>query len=295
MKLKRVPVGQADEFTGLEILETDEGVQISQFQYIDKKLQTVELSQKRSRQQQAPITDDERSAARSCAGALRWVHRTVMEPGYELNRLSSWIGSENCTVAQLIRLNKVVNYIKRGRRPHNAPPEAAVQPSLFLPRLEIDTPIKVVMICDAGDPKDDGQYRGKWQGAVGIGICSDWEAMPNWQGEDVDAFGCVYWKMALTRRTCNSSYDGESNVFIEGLDVALSVQELAEEYECATIALGATHHAPSGGGARGDHSDRRPHGLERPGHGEPVARLREGHAEATEGRRCGHPTTAGAR
>ena len=96
----------------------------------------------------------------------------------------------------------------------------------------METPIKVVMICDAGDPKDDGQYRGKWQGAVCIGISNDHAAaMPNWHGEDADAFGAVYWKMSLTRRTCNSSYDGESNVFIEGLDVALSVQELAEEYE----------------------------------------------------------------
>ena len=232
VKFKRVPRGQADEFTGLEIHETDEGVRISQFQYIEKKLAPVPLSQKRSRQQQAPITEEERSDARSCAGALRWVHRTVMEPGYELNRLSSWIGSDNCTVAQIIRLNKVVNYIKRGRRPHDAPPEAAVQSSLFLPRLDMETTIKVVMVCDAGDPKDDGQYRGKWQGSVCIGICNDYDCgMSNWQGEDVDPFGCVYWKMSLTRRTCNSSYDGESNVFVEGLDVGLSVQELAEEYE----------------------------------------------------------------
>ena len=37
--------------------------------------------------------------------------------------------------------------------------------------------------------------------------------------------------MGLTRRASNSSYDGESNTFIEGMDVSLAIQELVDEFE----------------------------------------------------------------
>ena len=48
---------------------------------------------------------------------------------------------------------------------------------------------------------------------------------------DESKFAPIIWKMSSTRRVAGNSFDGESAIFIEGLDCALSVANECEESE----------------------------------------------------------------
>lgn len=220
VKFEIVPRGQPDDFAGMEWTEYDDYCEVTQHPYIKEKLHEVPITAKRAKQLKAPVTDDERTAMRKVGGEIRWVHKTVVDVGYDLNRLATWTSMPECTVEQINRMNKVVRLIKNGRRPHDGEARLA---SIRLPRFEKEADLKVTFIADAGEPTNDALYRGKWHGCKVVGIQQD-----DWSSED---FGMLYHQSALTRRVSNSSMDGECNVFIEGLDVALSCAMLLDEFE----------------------------------------------------------------
>ena len=129
----------------------------------------------------------------------------------------------------------MVQTTKRGRCEHGAQSWGPTA-SVFLPKLD-PGPLKITLVTDSGEPPDDPTFRGRWQGCVLVGVQNDHENAQNeWWSKgdhhsDADLFGLLYWRMGLTRRASNSSYDGESNTFIEGMDVSLAIQELVDEFE----------------------------------------------------------------
>ena len=236
VKFKVVGWHEPHEFIGYECIESDEGCEINQHKYIRAKVEPVAISKQRAKATNSLITEVERSQMRTALGNLRWVHRTSMEIGYELHRASQWVTNENCTVERLNRLNKVIKYLTMGRKEHDAPRDVLpVLPSLFIPRLSSDVGMKTVMIADAGDPPNDELYRGKWQGCYVVGIAED--VAPSLlyahctHPRDESKFAPIIWKMSSTRRVAGNSFDGESAIFIEGLDCALSVANECEESE----------------------------------------------------------------
>jgi hypothetical protein len=225
VKFKRVPRGVMSEFAGVEWAEFDDYVETSQHAYINTKLQEIPISKQRQKQVTRYITDDERSAMRSVLGGIRWVHKTIADIGYDLNRLATWVSMEDCTVEQLNRTNKVVRYLKRGRRPHEHDGDQTngQMGMTRIPRFGPE-PLKVTFVVDAAEPTDDALYRGKWHGCKAIGLQHD-----DWMADT--KFGLLYFSSSLTRRVSNSSLDGETNAYMEGLDIALSCALLVEEFE----------------------------------------------------------------
>ena len=236
VKFKVVGWHEPHEFTGYECIESEDGCEINQHKYIKAKIFAVPISKQRAKATNSLITEIERSQMRAALGSLRWVHRTSLEIGYELHRASQWVTNENCTVERLNRLNKVIKYLKMGRKEHDAPRDfSPILPSLFIPRLSDDVGMKVVLVADAGDPPNDELYRGKWQGCYVVGIAEDVAPPMIYEHcthrRDEAKFAPIIWKMSSTRRVAGNSFDGESAIFIEGLDCALSVANECEESE----------------------------------------------------------------
>ena len=236
VKFKIVGWSEPHEFTGYTCIETEEGTEMHQHKYVSAKVQPVQISKSRSKQVNSLISEEERSDMRAALGSLRWAHRTNLEIGYELHRASQWVTHELCTIERLNRLNKVIMYLRNGRREHDAPRDMApVLSSLFIPRLSNDVGLKVVMIADAGDPPNDELYKGKWQGCYVVGLAEDTEPALMYahcsHPRDQAKFCPIVWKMGSTRRVAGNSFDGESATFIEGLDVSLSIANQCEEAE----------------------------------------------------------------
>ncbi len=226
VKFEIIPMGCKDDFAGVESVETVECLKLNQHAYIKHKLKGIEMSSARAKQRSSKATEEERGMLRTTVGQLRWVHKTILDYGYDLSRLSSWMSSDELTVDHLVRANKVVGYVKAGRPVEvqwGQEKEFELQ-GIVLPRLDGAGELKVVAIGDAGEPKNDAIYRGKWQSAYAIGIAEDDAA------QDSGRYGPVYWKMGVTRRVANSSYDGESLVGLEAVDVGLCVSDLCAEF-----------------------------------------------------------------
>ena len=76
---------------------------------------------------------------------------------------------------QLNRAAKMIRSMKQGYREHGSGPDGPTKKGhIFFPRLSKRQPVKVMQITDAGEPNDDGLYRGKWLGAIGIGV-QEWD------------------------------------------------------------------------------------------------------------------------
>jgi hypothetical protein len=217
-------VGDSAEFCGIESTEDAGGVTQTQEKYVHLKLREISLSKIRTQEAWDIVTEKERADFRSCLGAIRWAHRTAPEVGYELAKLSSLSSREDCSVHDLLRANQLVRILKEGltrQTPHQ--PHFKEKPRVRIPRLSADFDVKVVCVGDAGEPKDERGYNGKWHGGIVIGLMED-----NWHMQG--RFAPIFIKSGHITRVAHSSFDGETLVGIEGVDVSLSVAFLVEEF-----------------------------------------------------------------
>ena len=140
-------------------------------------------------------------------------------------KLSTWNSRDDCNVGDLLRTNKTVRVVKEGlsrQTPHQR--HFREKPRIRIPRIDKGAPIKVVVITDAGEPKDERGYNGKWHGGIAIGLMED-----DWH--DAGRFAPVYFKSGHVTRVAHSSFDGETLIGIEGIDMGMSVALLVEEFE----------------------------------------------------------------
>jgi hypothetical protein len=219
-------MGVTEEFCGVENVEDEGGVTQTQEKYISAKLHELELTKRRAKQRFDTVTPEERHGMKSLLGAVRWVQKTAPEAGYELAKLSTWVSREDCCVQDIMRTNKLVRVLRDGltRQTPHQPHIAREKPRVRLPRFPESAKFKVVVVVDAGEPKDERGYCGKWHGAILIGLMID-----DWA--DVGLFSTVYSKSGHITRVAHSSFDGETLVAIEGIDLALSSALLVEEFE----------------------------------------------------------------
>jgi len=219
-------MGVTEEFCGVEMTEDEGGVTQTQEKYISAKLKEIDLPKSRSKQRFDTATPEERHELKSLLGAIRWVQKTAPEAGYELAKLSTWSSREDCCVHDLLRANKLVRVLRDGvtRQIPHQPHIAREKPRVRLPRFPESAKFKVVVVVDAGEPKDERGYNGKWHGAILIGLMID-----EWADEGL--FSTVYSKSGHITRVAHSSFDGETLVAIEGIDMALSIALLVEEFE----------------------------------------------------------------
>jgi len=214
-----------EEYCGVEWTLEEDGCRQTQHKYIDTKLKEIPIEKSRARRQDTVVTPDERAALRSTNGALRWVHKTAPEISYLLSTASSAQSREDCTVADLQKANRAVRACKEGTfRPVQGQTNFREKPSVFLPRLDKEESLKVVVITDAAEPKGNPLWHtGQWRGGILIGIMDD-----TWDSEG--KFATIFHKAGPTTRVAHSSFDGETLTAIEGLDVGLSIAQHVEEY-----------------------------------------------------------------
>jgi len=232
VKFKQVEQGEKVVFCGKTLCEDEGGLRISQHDYISTR-SLIPISKERTKQAQSLITEEERSWLRKLVGELRWESKSVWDIVYDVHKASSWQGSDQCKVETLTRVNKVARYVMQGRRAHDG--KATVQ-SLYIPRLAEDIEYKVVAIVDVAEARDDVQYQGKWQSCYVIGLQQDDQYEDKhfaqcWDYTEEALFCPITIKAGTTRRTANSSYDGESLTAMEACDVCLNLSTQCEEAE----------------------------------------------------------------
>jgi len=232
VKFRIVPPGEPCEFTGstwTELLDGSGTVQ-EQHHYLDLKLQAPDVEKYRAKQQFDLVTEDERGEMRTCNGAARWASRTNPEILYELSRLSTWTSQPDCQVQQLSRAAKMVRTMKNGYRENGTPAGTeGTKSHIFLPRLNEKALVKITMPFDAGEPSDDGIFRGKWMGAFAVGVQELIEEETEENVLDRTKFGGVHFHAGLTKRVANSSFRGETVTGIQGLDAAIPTALMVEE------------------------------------------------------------------
>ena len=219
-------------FCGVDLVETEEGTTMSMDTFIRERIREFSCKGKST----DLLSDEQRSGMRACVGCIRWLSRVSLRIGYELSQASQYVGNKGATICDANRLNKLVRWI------HSDPPR------LFLPRLPADVPIKLVIVCDAGDPPDGPIFKGRWNAAFCVGYCPDVSEERDYSSiekvQNERGFVPIYWKAGTTRRVASSSYDGESLTCMEALDVGLAVQALEDEVShdiCPTLFQRVTH------------------------------------------------------
>jgi hypothetical protein len=221
VKWSFIEMGTMHEFSGVEYVESVEGLQMTQRHYIEHKL-SVEtcVDERRSKRREDKITDVERRELRKGIGELRWITRTVSDILYEVSKLSQTLGSEFATIDHINRMKKVKRYVRSqlGRK------DREDRHRVWLPRM--DGELSVALVCDAAEPKNDEFFRGRWHQCFTVGIIPKSEKL-----QSKVTFGAVSIRSGLGRRVAGSSFDGECVCLCEGLDVSINVSLVLEEME----------------------------------------------------------------
>jgi hypothetical protein len=131
------------------------------------------------------------------------------------------MSSEDCCVDDLKKMNRLVRILRNGM--WNKDKKAMEKPFVWLPRLDHDKGVKVVIIVDAAEQKGERGYDARWMGGITVGLMED-----DWHTSD--KFAPVYFRAGKCKRVAHSSFDGETLAGIEGLDVGLSIAILVEEF-----------------------------------------------------------------
>ena len=108
-------IGSCEEksfkYIGLGLNTLKNGISLDQVNYINS-IETVRMSRQRATERKCPLTDTVREWYRSVIGQLNWVAgHTRPDIAFEVCQLS--VGFNSACVEDLLRLNKVVKYLKQ--------------------------------------------------------------------------------------------------------------------------------------------------------------------------------------
>jgi len=197
------------EYTGVTYIEHADGVEITQKDYIDEKLEEVPLAPGRWKRKHDYAYPDEVRNYRTSLGGLAWVAgRSRPTEAYEASHQASQ--TNHLTVGDICRINKTVRYVKK-----------TSSDSLWIPKLPPGKPV-VVAITDAGEGELPEDQWPKAQHGRLIGL-----KVP---GDPQQRMGLCDWKSQRCRRVTHSSFDSEAVSGVMTLDSALAIGLLVEEF-----------------------------------------------------------------
>ena len=214
-KVQWQEVGDSVEFCGETESEHDTFLTWDQDQYLDKKIVDLmlEASRRPQHQDKYEATEEEISHFRSVLGKCGWTTWGCRpDRAFE----TSWAAQRvtNLKVKHMKRFRKVPQHLRH------------IRYKWKVPTFDLTKGIRLVIITDAGENEDeDGNLSWtKAQGGIMIGIMQDAAA-----GSDGD-FAGVLCRSFKEARTTSSSYDAESVAAVVGVDSAIALQFLIQEF-----------------------------------------------------------------
>ena len=199
------------DFLGEQWTMTSEETVISQTVYIKEKVHQIPIEKKRAGHRESECTAMELFRFRSCLGTVSWVAgRTRPEVSFESSFAASRVNE--LRIKHLLRLNKVVRFLR------------ARESVLCLPRLDPEQ-IALTVVVDAGESETTSE---KWEKAQG-GVCV---LVVETGGHSSEESRCalVAGQSRKAPRVTHTSFDAETVVGIQGLDIGLASAMLVEEF-----------------------------------------------------------------
>ena len=189
------------KYLGLNVMVSKDGIAVDQVQYASS-LSTVELSYSRAMQKNSELSEQEKAGYRALIGQLSWMStHTRPDIAYDTCELS--IAYKNATVTDLVKLNKLVERVKKERL------------RLFFPKLLPIGSCHVECYTDASFAKlpDGGS-----QGALIVFL------------KDEDGNRCpIYWRSRKLRRIVKSTFAAETMALLEGAETAVYLACIIKE------------------------------------------------------------------
>ena len=187
------------KYLGVDLQQTHNGIYISQKKYLDK-LQEIEISSSRSKEKQAPITEDERDQLRSTHGKINWLAtQTRPDLAYDVCNLTTSL--KHGTVDLIHKTNKAVKKAK-----YNTV-------FLYYPKLDLkNTIVRCYADASYGNLPDGGS-----QGGVYVELVDGRQSAP------------IEWQSKRLYRTAKSTLAAETIAMVEGVDSAYLTSKLLSE------------------------------------------------------------------
>ena len=190
----------AFKYTGLNVVQTDEGVFVDQNSYI-ASLETNDLSKERISRKDEHLSSADRSKIRSLGGQLLWV-TTQTRPDVSYD--SCWVSNygKNPTNRSLVEASKAVKKLQMSKT-------GLVFPPLGDPKL-----IKIVVYQDASHAN---LPNGASQGGYLVFLCGNGRVAP------------ISWTSTKLKRVTKSPLASEASILTDAADAAFLVGRMFQE------------------------------------------------------------------
>jgi hypothetical protein len=198
-------------FLGEDWVMSKEGTRISQEKYVQDKIHPVELSKAAAKDREARVSDELESSFRTVLGAILWVTgRTRFDAAYEASFAASRVGAKDLRIKDVMRLNKVVRYLR------------ATTMTVWLPVMEkIES---MTVLVDAGESETTDL---KWEKAQTGVVLLLTDSKESAEASNAATIGCV---SQSCRRVTHTSFDAETVSAITAVDLGISMGLLCAEF-----------------------------------------------------------------
>ena len=189
------------KYLGLNVMSNSDGITVDQIQYASS-LSEVKVSYSRAMQKNSELSDHEKAEYRALIGQLSWMAtHTRPDIAYDTCELS--IAYKRATVGDLVKLNKLVNRVKRESM------------RLYFPKL---LPIGSCVIECYTDASHAKLPDGGSQGGLIVFL------------RDENGNRCpIYWRSRKLRRIVKSTLAAETMALLEGAETAVYLARIFKE------------------------------------------------------------------
>ena len=188
-------------YIGLQIKSYDNGITVDQIQYASG-LTPISISQDRALQKNSLLLENEKRSYRALVGQLNWI-ATHTRPDIAFDTCELSVSFQKATIADMLKLNKLVDRVKR-------------EPlSLFFPRLQSVENSTLECYTDAGFAN---LPNGGSQGAFIIFMTDE-------KGKRCP----IYWQTRKLKRVVKSTIAAETMALLEGAEASIYISGILKQ------------------------------------------------------------------